>query len=72
MNASDVRANSLDAPITMEHKWEQKEKEASAQQSGSGEPVKIWKLLEKDANLRTSREQLAMDDWKKKQDLFQL
>ena len=58
--------------LVLEHKWEQKEKEASAQQSGSGEPVKIWKLLEKDANLRTSREDIALDAWKKKQDPFEL
>jgi hypothetical protein len=58
--------------LVLEHKWEQKEQEASAQQSESGESVKIWKLLEKDANLRTSREQLAVDEWTKKQDPFQM
>ena len=58
--------------LVLEHKWEQKEKEASAQQSGSGEPVKIWKLLGKDANLRTSSEDLALDAWKQKQDPFQM
>ena len=56
--------------LAMEHKWEQKEQEASAQQPGS--PVKIWKLLEKDANLLTSSEQLALDEWKKNQDPFQI
>ena len=58
--------------LVLEHRWEQKEQEASAKQTGSGEPVKIWKILEKDANLRTSREQLALDEWKKEQDPFQL
>ena len=56
--------------LAMEHKWEQKEQEASAQQPGS--PVKIWKLLEKDANLLTSSEQLALDEWKKNQNPFQM
>ena len=58
--------------LVLEHRWEQKEQEASAQQSETGESVKIWKLLEKDANLRTSREQLAVDEWTKKQDPFQM
>ena len=58
--------------LALEHIWEQKELEASTQQSEKEEEVKIWKLLGKDANLRTSREQLAVDEWTKQQDPFQL
>ena len=58
--------------LVLEYKWEQKEKEASTPQSGSGEPEKIWKLLGKDASLRTSNEDLALDAWKLKQDPFQM
>ena len=58
--------------LALEHRWEQKEQEASTQQSETGEPVKIWKLLDKDADLRPSCEQLAVDEWKKKQDPFEM
>jgi hypothetical protein len=58
--------------LVLEHKLEQKEKEASVQQSGSEEPAKIWKIQGKDANLRTPSEDLALDAWKKKQDPFEL
>ena len=58
--------------LAREHEWEQKELEASTQHCEKEEDVKIWKLLEKDANLRTSREQLAVDEWTKRQDPFQM
>ena len=41
-------------------------------ESETGEPVKILKLLEKDADLRTPCERLAVEEWKKKQDPFQM
>ena len=70
LNLKPSERSEEEQKLVMEHKWEQKEQEASAQQSGS--PVKIWKLLEKDANLLTSSEQLALDEWKKNQDPFQI
>ena len=72
LNMKPSQRSEEEQQLVLEHKWEQKEKEASAQQSGSGEPAKIWKIQEKDANLRTSSENLALDAWKLKQDPFEM
>ena len=61
--------------LALEYIWEQKDLEASQQQSGKEEKEeeeKIWKILGKAAYLRTSREQLAADEWTKQQDPFQM
>ena len=58
--------------LVLEHRWEQKEQEASTQKPGAEEPVKIWKLLDKKDSSRTSCERLAVNEWKKKQDPFQM
>ena len=52
------------------HRCILKEQEAVNQQSESEEPIKIWKLLAKDASLRTSSEQLAVDEHNKTIDPF--
>ena len=53
------------------HRCMLKEQEATNQQPESEEPVKIWKLLAKDASLRTSSEQLRVDEHNRNIDPFQ-
>ena len=50
---------------------EQEEEEVS-QAEEEDEEVKIWKILQKAAHMRSPMERIAVDNWSKQQDPFQL
>ena len=50
----------------------EQEEEEVLQAEEEDEEVKIWKILKKAAHLRSAKERIAVDNWSKQQDPFQL
>ena len=50
----------------------EQEEEEVLQAEEEDEEVKIWKILKKAAHLRSPMERIAVDNWSKQQDPFQL